>query len=332
VIERLELASLEQAFAWLDGLGFPTATATVEPSRAVGRTLLFELRAASGLPPQDRASIAGVAVAARQTEGAGPYNPLPVSGVSVQAGEAMPARCDAVMPADLIEAGHALEAVAPGEFVTGAESQLRRGALVFEAGHRLRPHDVPVLVELGVKLVTVRFGLMVTGDTPEHLDELEIALLWRDYAQWDDEGDLVLTTHDLPGDRWDITGVALRPGGACQMGWRDGKPALKLPDEPLAFTLAYEIFVSRLLRRVARLGPACRTAKLALAGKIVSTIGYTDLALVRVEKGSAWPLPGIDTGGAAALARADGYVVVPPTREGFGVGDEVVVHLFAGQA
>lgn len=327
--QGVEKASLEQAFAWLDALEFTIGTATVEPSRAVGRTLLFELRADRGLPPSDRALIAGFAVRASQTEGAGPYNPLPVQGVAVQAGEAMPAQCDAVLPVDLMEAGHALEAVARGEFVSAAESQVRRGALVFAAGHRLRPHDVAVLAELDIKRVTVRFGLLVTGDTPDHLDDLEIALLWRDFAQWEDEGDLVLTAHDLPGDRWDIRGIALRPGGECRLGWRGETPAIKMPDEPLAYTIAYELFVSRLLRRAAGLPPACRIEPLPLSAKIVSAIGYTDIALVRTHDGEAIPLPGIETGGAAALAQADGYVVVPPTREGVAAGDMVMVHIFA---
>lgn len=327
--QAIELASLDQAFAWLDALSFPTATATVEPSRAVGRTLLFELRADRGLPPTDRALIDGFAVRARQTEGAGPYNPLPVSGVAVQAGEAMPAHCDAVLPVDLVEAGHALEPVGVGEWVNAAESQIRRGALVFPAGHRLRPQDVAVLAELDVKLVTIRFGLLVTGDTPDHLDGLEMALLWRDYSQWEDEGDLVLTCHDLPGDRWDIRGVALRPGGEIRFGWRDGCPAIKMPDEALAYTVAYELFVARLLRRMAGLGPACRTEPWPLASKIVSAIGYTDVALIKRIDQSACPLPGIETGGAAALARADGFVVVPPTREGLAPGEMVTVHLFA---
>jgi molybdopterin biosynthesis enzyme len=324
-----ELASLDHAFAWLDALQFPTATATVEPSRAVGRTLLFELRAGRGLPPHDVAEIAGLAVRAEQTEGAGPYNPLKVKGIAVQPGEALPHSCNAVLPADLVEAGHALEPVAPGEFVTAADSQLRRGALVFPAGHRLRPHDAAVLGELGVKLVTVRFGLMVTGDTPSELDELEMSLLWRDYSQWDDEGDLILTAHDLPGDRWDIRGVALRPGGACQLGWRDGKPAIKLPEDALGYTIAYEILVSRLLRRIGGTGPALRTEDIRLGAKLISSIGLTDIVLVRIAEGAAWPLPGIENGGAAALARADGYVIVPSTREGLAPEALVTVHLFA---
>jgi len=327
-MESIDLASVEQAFAWLDVLNFPTATATIEPSRAVGRTLLFELRAERGLPPNDRATIAGFAVRAEQTEGAGPYNPLPVFGVAVQAGDAMPARCDAVLPLDLMEAGCALEPVAPGEFVAAAESQLRRGALVFPAGHRLRPHDLAVLSELGLAQVTVRFGLMVTGDTPDHLNEIEAALLWRDNGQWDDEGDLVLTSHDLPGDHWDIRAIALRPGGECRLGWRGGKPAIKLPDEPLAYAIAYELFAARLLRRIAGIGPAGRTVDMMLDAKIVSAIGMTDVALVRIVDQRVHPLPGIESGGAAALARADGTVVVPPTREGIAPGEVVTVQLF----
>lgn len=328
VSQTSQRASVEQVFAWLDALSFPTATATVEPSRAVGRTLLFELRADRGLPSTDRAVIAGVAVRARDTEGAGPYNPLPLRAIAVQAGETMPAGCDAVMPADLIEAGHALEAVAAGEYVVAAESQIRPGALVFPAGHRLRPQDVAVLTELDVRLVTVRFGLLVTGDTPDHLDDLEMALLWRDYTQWEDEGDIILTGHDLPGDRWEISAVALRPGGACRFGRRDGAPVIRMPDDPLAYTIVYELFVARLLRRMSGLGPACRQEDRVLTAKIVSTIGYTDVVLVRLDGVDATPLPGIETGGAASLARADGFVIVPPTREGIGPGELVCVHLF----
>ncbi len=99
--------------------------------------------------------------------------------------------------------------------------------------------------------------------------------------------------------------------------------------DALAYTIAYEILVSRLLRRIGRTGPALRSQEMPLGAKLISTIGLTDIVLVRLEAGSAWPLPGIETGGAAALARADGYVIVPSTREGLAPGETVRVSLFA---
>ncbi len=312
----VELASLEQAFAWLDGLKLPVTTATVEPSRAVGRALLLEYRAPHGLPRRNIAALDGVAVASGDTLGAGPYNPMPVRSAPVRAGAAMPAGCDAVLPKDAVQDGLALDAAAPGELVVAAESQLRRGELIFPAGHVLRPHDVALLVELEVEEITVRAGLMVCGDVKEAFNELEISLLWRDLSQWDDSGDLVLTTAPLATDLWDINAVALRPGGACRFGWREGKPAICLPHDALGFTLAYEIFVSRLLRNAAGLPPAHRVVEAELAGKLVSSIGHTDLALVRLAGGRAVPLPWAETGGAAGLARADGFVLVPAMREG----------------
>lgn len=321
-------ATLQQAFVWLDALRFNVSTATVGPARAVGRALLFELRAAHDLPESDCAVIDGYAVRARDTEGAGPYNPLPVAGMFACVGETLPAGTDAVLPPDLLESGCALEPIAPGENMSAAGSQLRRGNLVFPAGHRLRPQDVAVLSELGVAKVQVRSGLTVANAVGLALEPLATGLLWRDYTNWDNEGDLILTTTEEPGDRWDITSLALRPGGQTSLGFRDGRPVVKLPGDSLGFTIGYELLASRLIRAHAGLGPACATVERPLTGKIVSTIGLTEIVLVQLTQYDARPLPGIETGGAAALARAAGYTIVSPTREGVAPGDLVTVHVF----
>lgn len=324
-----ELASVELVWDWLDRLEFPISTATVEPSRAVGRALLFEFRAPHGLPQHHCAALSGHAVPARQTLGAGPYNPMPVQAAPVRAGAAIPPGTDAVLPDDAVESGMAMEAVAPGEGVIGASSQLRKGELLFPAGHVLRPQDVAVLAEFGTPSLAVRCGLLASGGVPVELDDLRHALLWRDLSQWDAEGEFVLTTTPLPSDRWDILAVAMRPASGCRFGWRDTKPLICLPSDPLGFTLAHEMFTARLLRRTAGLPAAHRQATAKLSGKIVSSIGHTDLALVQMEGGVAEPLPFAEAGGAAGLARADGFVIVPAMREGFPPGALVTVQLLA---
>jgi molybdopterin biosynthesis enzyme len=276
----------------------------------------------------DLALIDGFAVVADETDGAGPYNPLSVTVIPVRAGAAMPAGTDAVLPADLVEAGSVLEAASIGENRIAAGSQMRRGAVVFPACHVLRPHDVAVLADLDVGRVVVRFGLTVGADVPAILDAPVQALLWRDCGELDENGELLITTRAAPDDVWELDGIALRPGGTdCALGWRGRRPVLKLPADLLAFSLTYELLAARVIRGEAGLRPAGTTMELKLAGKIVSTIGLTDIVLVRVENDAAVPLPGLETGGAAMLARADGYTLVPAMREGFAPGDLVMVRL-----
>ncbi len=326
---RVDLASVEQVFAWLDNLKFPIAAATVEPSRAVGRALLIDFRSPHGLPQHNIASIDGMAVVAAHTLGAGPYNPIKVQAHPVRIGMAVPQDCDAVLPVDAVQHGMALEAVASGEHVMAAGSQLRRGECLFSAGHVLRPQDVAVLSELGIEGLTVRAGLLVCGGVHAAFSELALALLGRDLSQWDTSGDLVLTSSPLPGDDWEIGAVALRPGGACRFGYRAGLPAICLPQDALGFTIAYDLFVSRLLRRMAGLPMGHLEIEARLAGKLVSSIGHTDIALVTLNDGVATPLAWAETGGAAGLARADGFVIVPAMREGMPPGALVSVRLLA---
>ena len=325
----VELASVEQGWDWLDGLSFPIATATVEPSRAVGRALVLEYRAPHGLPQQDCAALSGIAVPARQTIGAGPYNPMPVQAVAVTLGEMMPPGTDAVLAEDAVEDGMALDTAAIGEGVLAASSQMARGEVVFPAGHLLRAQDVAVLSEFGNPRLQVRCGLTVAGEVPQELEELRASLLWRDLSQWDSAGEIVITTKARAADMWEVGAVAMRPGEFCRLGWRDSRPLICLPTDPLGFTFGYEMFAARLLRRVAGLPPAHRQTQAALAEKIVSSIGHTDLALVRLEGERAMPLPQADATGTAGLARADGFVIVPAMREGYPPGALVMVQVLA---
>ena len=130
-----------------------------------------------------------------------------------------------------------------------------------------------------------------------------------------------------------VHGVALRPASPAGLGFVHGIPVLLAPGNPVSCLCAYDIFGSRI---VGRLGgrPAHRPyprRDAPLAGKLVSSLGRVDYARVRFDDlGRVVPLA---TSGASILSsasRADGFVLVPATLEGYPEGGIVTVNLYGG--
>ena len=65
-----------------------------------------------------------------------------------------------------------------------------------------------------------------------------------------------------------------------------------------------------------------------LGHKIVSSIGSVDMFQVKIVEGRAEPVGSPESGGLASALRADGFVVVPASLEGYGPGTRVAVHLY----
>jgi molybdopterin molybdotransferase len=63
----------------------------------------------------------------------------------------------------------------------------------------------------------------------------------------------------------------------------------------------------------------------SLRRKVTSSIGITELIAVSCRGGVAEPL-GSGYLSLTALARSDGWIVVPPDSEGFGAGSQVAVN------
>ncbi|MFL5207802.1 MAG: molybdopterin-binding protein [Microvirga sp.] len=142
----------------------------------------------------------------------------------------------------------------------------------------------------------------------------------------DDDAPLALAdAGELP-----IHGVALRPGGSVAMGVASEVPVFSLPGDPLACLLAYELFAGRLVRGLGGRAPGLphRTLVAELTRKIVSSVGSMDVCQVRLVAGRAEPLGVLESGGLAAAARADGFVIVPAPLEGYAPGALVTVHTY----
>ena len=186
------------ALSWLDAQLHVLDAECVPLRAAAGRVLAASVVSDFDVPGFDRATMDGYAVAAASTEGANPYNALPIAiigdsmpgrpfegsvapgqAVRVMTGAPLPSGTDAVLPAEFAAAQSdtpdatlrsigALMAVSPGKNVGPRGEDIARGTSVLEAGRVLRPQDLGVLSSIGYGEVQVirrpRVRLAITGN------------------------------------------------------------------------------------------------------------------------------------------------------------------------
>ena len=185
--------TVEAALAWLDAQLHPLAAEHVPVRVAAGRVLAAPMTSAVDVPGFDRATMDGYALVSDTTDGATPYNRIPLDVVgdalpgrpfhgSARGGEAvrimtgapMPAGCNAVLPAEWVQSDpgaqriFAVAAVSPGKNVGHRGEDVPRGTTVFQAGRMLLPQDVGVLSSIGAGDVPVvrrpRVRLVISGN------------------------------------------------------------------------------------------------------------------------------------------------------------------------
>jgi len=176
----------------------------------------------------------------------------------------------------------------------------------------------------------------IVPDDPEAIvaamrSEAEVVLIsgGSSVGQEDHAPGLLRRHGELP-----IHGIAMRPSSPAGMGRFEGRLAFLLPGNPVSCLCAYDFFAGRAIRA---LGGRCRDwpyrrVTATLARKIVSIVGRLDYLRVRLVEGRVEPLA---IGGASSLSsttRADGFVLVPPDREGYAPGAAVDVYLYDAAA
>ncbi|WP_049934101.1 molybdopterin molybdotransferase MoeA [Halarchaeum acidiphilum] len=163
--ERARVA--EARASLLDVVAAHERTETVAVADAAGRTLAEPTEAARAAPGYERAAMDGYAVRARDTFGASERDPAvlraaetmgPDAAVRVHTGSELPDGADAVvMIEDTSEYGddvEVLDAVAARENVGAADEDVAADQRLHDAGHRLRPSDLGLLKESGVREVS----------------------------------------------------------------------------------------------------------------------------------------------------------------------------------
>lgn len=258
-----------------------------------------------------------------------------------------------------------LEQAAPGEGVVARGSAVGAGAVVLMAGRRLRPQDVALLAMLQIGEVPVRCKPRVRlaiagpkGDDAEALESMLRALVMRDGGLSEGgvctslaaavaaagaadillvvgrsaagEDDLAALALVEAGGVVALHGIALRPGASSGLGSLHEAPVLLLPGAPLACLVAYDMLAGRLIRRLG--GRAVdfpyAHARLPLARKIVSAVGFTDVVPVVLTGEKVAPAAAVEGGHLLAACRSLGFVVVPDALEGHAEGESPRVFLY----
>ena len=125
----------------------------------------------------------------------------------------------------------------------------------------------------------------------------------------------------------DIHGIAMRPSSPTGMGLLGGRLVFLLPGNPVSCLCAYDFFAGRAIRQLSGLATKWPypNEQLPLAQKLVSAIGRTDYARVKIIDSQVYPLA---ISGASVLSSttvADGFVVIGENLEGYASNCEVTV-------
>jgi molybdopterin molybdotransferase len=342
----------------------PTAPREVPVAAALGSTLAQDIVVGDPHPASPLALVDGWAVHAEATADAGPYMPTVLSHLrEVAVGEALRGDGDTVAPLEAVTwragAGQVHAAMTPGEGVLMPGTDAGAGEVLRQAGHRLRAVDIAVMQALGISEAHVRKPRVRIARAAQGRDDITDAIAgWLAHAIAADGAEPVATTPGrdvqavLAGDEADATamvggtgsgpcdntvhalrkigaveahGIAVSPGETAAFGIANSRPVLVIPGR-LDAALAVWLLIGRAM--VARLRGASErlsSRKGTLTGKIVSTVGLTELVLLRHARDGVAPfaskyLPLV------TLAQADGWLVIPATSEGLPPGARVTVY------
>jgi molybdopterin molybdotransferase len=360
----VRLTPLDDVLARIDALVKPVAArATAALADALGRTLADDIVIEGPIPNAALALRDGWAVQSDLTIDAGPYAPAPIpAAIRIDAGEPLPSDADAVAALDAVAfrdgKAQALSPVAPGEGVLPAGADVARGATLIGAGRPLSRLDVALLTAVGVRSARIREPRIALARARSRGDRLidaavegiahaircegGLAVMRErnealEHALKKNDADAVIVVGGTGCGQEDravatlaavgaveVHGIGLIPGETSAFGTLGARPALLLPGRLDAALAAWHVLGRALLARLATTTepPCIRRAR--LTRKVSSHAGLAELVPVACKDGIATPiasgyLP------IAALAQANGWLLIAPESEGFQAGSEVMI-------
>lgn len=353
-----KLTPLAIALALLDSIE-PVVPREIDVAAARGHVLAADVKVAAARPKRALALQDGWAVTAETTQDAGAYAPAPLAKMPprVDVGEALPDGTDAVAPLDTVTVrdGRA-EAVAPvaaGDGVLPAGADAVPGVPLRQTGERVRAGDVAVFAAAGISRLSVReprlhvvrarkdeiigaaagfivHDIAARGGVVNEAASLEAALR-------DEKTDAIVSIGGTGSGRNDESvkilskmgrlafhGIGLTPGETVAFGFIGTRPVLLLPGRLDAALAVWIVIGRRMLARLSACGEEEPAVTLPLTRKVTSTVGLAEFVPVRRNGGSVEPLA-TKYLPLAALARADGWILVPASSEGYPAGAQVPV-------
>jgi molybdopterin biosynthesis enzyme len=313
-------------------------------------------------PPRAIAPRDGYAVAAGDIADAGPYTPVPLTLMArrIDTGEALPKGTDAVAPLDAIalrgNRAEAVAAVAPGEGVLPMCGDAASATALRRAGDRLRALDLAAMAAAGIAEVTIRSPRLALARAPAAKTPVpdaaqttlsrcaaKVGCIVRETrslaeALSESQCDAVIGVGGTGSGRRDDAvqemarrgrveahGIAIAPGDTAAFGFVGERPVLLVPGLLDAALAVWLLLGRQLAARLAGGGIDTMPVAAMLRRKVTSTIGIADLIAVSCHDGMVEPL-GSGYLSLTALARSDGWILVPTESEGFAAGSEVAVN------
>lgn len=327
---------------------------------AVGLTLAADAVVTYDRPPVALALRDGYAVCAEMTADAGGYAParLDPAPERVDLGEPLPTGVDAVAPLDFVAwsggRAEALAPIAPGDGVLPAGADAAAGMVLGLAGTRLRRIDAAALLALGIERVAVRRPRLrvvctsegatvgaavgfVSGAIEAEGGRAIVEPVPLGVSLGTDDCDAIVAiggTGSGSNDRSVVAlknagrvsfhGIAISPGETTALGYVGSRPVLLLPgrlDAAVAgWLLVGRLLLARLAFRLIEEEPF--TAE--LSRKVASPLGLAEVVPVCRRHGTVEPF-GASYLAPQALARSNGWILVPADSEGFPPGAQIPV-------
>jgi molybdopterin molybdotransferase len=332
----------------------PTRAPTA-PGRVLAESVIAPARPAAPIALRD-----GWAIAADDTLGAGGYSPASLgrAPARIEVGQPLPEMTDSVVPLEAVQVGatgaQALAAAFHGDGVLEAGGDSQAGTPLRRAGERLRLTDVAALTALGLSLAQMRMPrvrLVPVRDDPLIAAAAQLigadverrGGMLRESGSLDNalntgDADAIVAIGGTGTGRNDASitalkrdgrllmhGLALSPGETAALGFAGERPVLLLPGRLDAALAVWLILGRPLIDRLAAARPGIDVVDtMRLERKIASTVGLTEFVPVARNSRSVEPLASRYLP-LSALARADGYVLVPAESEGYSAGSAVRV-------
>jgi len=123
-----------------------------------------------------------------------------------------------------------------------------------------------------------------------------------------------------------VHGIAIKPGKPTVIGQIDGKPVIGLPGNPVAAFFMFHLLVKGLIAGLQGGRTDLVPIELTLSRAISSNHGREEVVLVKIENGTATPVPS-KSGLISTVALADGFILIPREQEGLPKGARVQAYL-----